>query len=146
MKPSNRYRVLVLATMILGCTLLSKAAFVNQVTEAPAGFDNQTNGAITPAEFERAREIFTELEDPKDGLGPVFNNTSCVGCHFSAGAIGGSSQVTVLRAGHYENSNGHWLHFRRDQNEYQRRYLSGGNFVPATVQLADGSLIEERSL
>jgi len=142
----DKFRFIVLGAAILSGTLLSKAALVATVTEAPAGFDNQTNGAITPAEFERFKGIFTEVEDAADGLGPVFNNTSCVGCHFSGGAIGGSSQVTVLRAGHYETSNGHWMRFRRDQNEYQRRYLPGGSFVPATIQLADGSVIEERSL
>jgi CxxC motif-containing protein (DUF1111 family) len=120
--------------------------------EAPTGLDNQTNGAIDQAAFEGALGTFSEVEGLDDGLGPVFNNTSCVGCHFSGGAVGGSSQVTVLRAGHYEGGPGGPSLGRRDQNEQLRGSNSssgpniGGTFVPSTVQLADGSSIVERSL
>lgn len=114
--------------------------------EAPTGLDNQTNGAIADqAAFDAALDAFSEVEDIEDGLGPVFNNTSCVGCHLSGGAVGGSSQITVLRAGHYENTRGRQMRGRRDQNE-RRRFAFGRTFVPATVTLADGSQIEERSL
>jgi CxxC motif-containing protein (DUF1111 family) len=118
----------------------------NPPEEAPAGLDNQTNGAIADqAAFDEALDTFSEVEDIENGLGPTFNNTSCVGCHLSGGAVGGSSQITVLRAGHYETTRGRRMRGRRDQNE-QQRFVSGGVFVPATVTLADGSQIEERSL
>jgi CxxC motif-containing protein (DUF1111 family) len=118
--------------------------------EAATRFDNQSNGATfveQPSfDFADGLERFSEVEELEDGLGPVFNNTSCVGCHLSGGAVGGSSQVTVLRAGQYETVRGRRMRGRRDQNEQRRGIAFGGTFVPATVQLADGSLIEERSL
>ena len=42
---------------------------------------------------------FTNVEKPETGLGPIFNNVSCVACH-SAPAVGGSSVQTVTRFGH----------------------------------------------
>src|SRR5262249_40378121 len=50
-------------------------------TEAPAGFDNLTNGHINQADFDTFRTTFEEVETIADGLGPTFNNTSCAGCH-----------------------------------------------------------------
>ena len=56
---------------------------------------------ITPREFELFRlglEDFTEVENPDEGLGPVFNGRSCAECH-SIPRIGGSSTITEVRAG-----------------------------------------------
>ena len=67
--------------------------------EAPAGFDNQTNGLVDQSTFDAARQAFEEKEEIATGLGPVYNAQSCSDCHQSpvSGAI---SQVTELRAGH----------------------------------------------
>lgn len=51
--------------------------------------------------FDRAREVFQEVEDVPGGLGPRFNLNSCVGCHAHP-AVGGSTpavnpQVTVAK-------------------------------------------------
>jgi CxxC motif-containing protein (DUF1111 family) len=91
----------------------------NAVTEAPTGFDNLTNGFSTQADFDAARDTFEEVDDAAAGLGPVFNNTSCVSCHQTPVA-GAGSQITELRAGHF----------------------NGTNFVDA----AGGSLINDRAL
>ncbi len=56
---------------------------------------------ITALEFELFRlglEDFTEVENPDEGLGPVFNGRSCAECH-SIPRIGGSSTITEVRAG-----------------------------------------------
>ena len=56
---------------------------------------------ITGAEAQRFRtglEAFTDVLEPELGLGPVFNGTSCAGCH-SIPAVGGSGTLTVVRAG-----------------------------------------------
>jgi CxxC motif-containing protein (DUF1111 family) len=66
--------------------------------EAPAGFDDQTNGFEDQAAFAADRETFSEVEENEDGLGPVYNATSCVGCHRNPIA-GGSSQIVEIRAG-----------------------------------------------
>jgi CxxC motif-containing protein (DUF1111 family) len=62
-------------------------------TPAPAAFDNKTNG-FTPQEvFDKDKDAFDETEEvfPKPevegGLGPVYNATSCVGCHQNAGFV-----------------------------------------------------------
>src|SRR5690242_561691 len=56
---------------------------VNAVTEAPTGFDGLSNGNCTQAEFRATGGTFSEVEAFEDGLGPVFNNTSCISCHES---------------------------------------------------------------
>jgi CxxC motif-containing protein (DUF1111 family) len=56
---------------------------------------------LTPAQLSRfaaGRDDFEEEEDVADGLGPVFNGTSCGGCH-SAPAVGGGSTITETRFG-----------------------------------------------
>ena len=60
---------------------------------------------LTPdqqAAFEAGREEFESEESPADGLGPVFNNVSCVACH-SGPATGGASAITETRFGRFAN-------------------------------------------
>src|SRR5215831_3690802 len=123
----GRYIFAALGTAVLAWAMIPSAAQSPQATatEVPTGFDNQTNGAIDQATFNTAMANFQEVEGLADGLGPTFNNTSCVGCHLSGGAVGGSSQVTVLRAGHYQQGSGpsasaQFVSGRRDQNEQNR--------------------------
>ena len=89
-------------------------------TEAPAGFDNQTNGFLTQVDYDAARATFEERDEIADGLGPVYNAQSCAECHQNP-VTGGVSQVSELRAGHRDFS---------------------GNFVDAP----GGSLINERAI
>ena len=56
---------------------------------------------LTPFEFELFRlglDDFLEVEEPEDGLGPVFNGRSCAECH-SIPAVGGSGTILELLAG-----------------------------------------------
>ncbi|HZJ54915.1 MAG TPA: di-heme oxidoredictase family protein [Myxococcaceae bacterium] len=50
------------------------------------------------ARFASGKEEFEEEETPEDGLGPVFNDTSCARCH-SDPAVGGSSALVETRFG-----------------------------------------------
>jgi CxxC motif-containing protein (DUF1111 family) len=68
-------------------------------SEAPAGFDNQTNGMITQTEFDTAKIAFEERDTIAKGLGPVYNAQSCAECHQNP-ITGAISQVSELRAGH----------------------------------------------
>ena len=68
--------------------------------EAPTGFNNSTNGFEGQDVFDNDREKFEEVEAISDGLGPVYNATSCVSCHQNP-VSGSSSQVPELRAGHH---------------------------------------------
>jgi CxxC motif-containing protein (DUF1111 family) len=88
--------------------------------EAPAGFDNLTNGFLSQAAFDAARDTFEERDTIADGLGPVYNAQSCAECHQNP-ITGAVSQISELRAGHRDGF---------------------GNFVDAP----GGSLINDRAI
>lgn len=50
------------------------------------------------AAFNAGRAEFLNVETAASGLGPIFNDVSCVACH-DAGGIGGASRRTVTRFG-----------------------------------------------
>jgi hypothetical protein len=50
------------------------------------------------AAFGVGLEDFQEVDTPESGLGPIFNNVSCVACH-SVPAVGGSSVILETRFG-----------------------------------------------
>ena len=103
MKPLRLF--LVLFSLVAFSQLLFTSRQVGHASaafaEAPAGFDSQSNGMLEQTDFEKARDVFEEQEDQDEGLGPLFNASSCGECHATPVA-GGSSQVTELRAGHYD--------------------------------------------
>jgi len=88
-------------------TMLKPAQSQSGATEAPAGFDNLTNGHISQADFDAFRDSFEETETIADGLGPTFNDTSCANCH-KVPVTGGSSRVFETRAGHLD-TNGNFV-------------------------------------
>ena len=84
-----------------------------EITEAPTGFDNLTNGfdrqgppfeqinedTVVPLRsFNDNRFIFEEVETNADGLGPTYNAQSCRECHQNV-VTGGASQVAEHRTG-----------------------------------------------
>jgi CxxC motif-containing protein (DUF1111 family) len=92
------------------------------VTDAPTGFDGRSNGfaeeycanqhtlknspyspeiPYAQCNFAEAVDQFAEIEDLDDGIGPVFNATSCGGCH-AVPVLGGSTQITEKRAGIFD--------------------------------------------
>jgi len=103
------------------------------VTEAPAGFDNLTNGFATQAQFDAAKDTFDEIEQISDGLGPVYNAQSCRECHQSP-VSGAGSQVGEFRAGHFDGTNfidhpgGSLINDRAIDPKIQER-IAGGNEV-----------------
>ncbi len=85
--------------------------------EAPAAFDNQTNGfniqgpafetldedTVVPLRsFNDNRFIFEEVETIADGLGPTYNAQSCRECHQNV-VTGGASQIAEHRTGRIVN-------------------------------------------
>ncbi len=86
------------------------SAFVGpQAGEAPAGFDNKSNGVVDDATHQADQAKFEEVEGVADGLGPLYNAQSCRECHQNP-TTGGASQVSELRVGHlvggrFENPN-----------------------------------------
>jgi CxxC motif-containing protein (DUF1111 family) len=89
-------------------------------TEAPAGFTTPpltqrpqpatlSNGLPEPAgdTFVVDQEQFERAHDPTNGLGPVFNASSCASCHQN-NVTGAASQITELRVGH-PDANGNFV-------------------------------------
>ena len=70
-----------------------------QFLDAPTGFDNKTNGIVDDGTHQADQMKFDEVEQPSDGLGPLYNAQSCHECHQSP-VSGAASQVTELRVGH----------------------------------------------
>lgn len=87
--------------------------------EAPAAFDGATNGLVDAATHQADTEVFDEVEDISDGLGPLYNAQSCRECHQNPQS-GGISQVTELRVGHLDRK---------------------GRFVNPSVPIADGAAV-----
>src|SRR6266404_69238 len=67
--------------------------------EAPTGFDNRSNGAGNDSIHQADQEVFDEVEEIADGLGPLYNAQACRECHQNP-TSGGASQITELRVGH----------------------------------------------
>jgi CxxC motif-containing protein (DUF1111 family) len=140
-------RTFFIATVVLTVTLLAIGMHLGaqSESEAPAGFDGQTNGTASQSAMDTAAVIFTEIETPEKGLGPIYNATSCVECHQNM-AVGGGAQTTVLRAGHVsrgEHSRDNYLHDLRRRNDTNG---SSGTFTAATAFLTNGETIPDRSL
>lgn len=123
-------------------TLMAIAVMViaqQTATEAPAGFDtpalgqNQGSQSVSNGIPEAPGDTFaldqTRFERRNgidDGLGPVFNASSCADCHLNP-VTGGPSQTTEIRAGHLDPTT--------------------GAFVAATVPINDGAnTIPKRSI
>jgi CxxC motif-containing protein (DUF1111 family) len=113
--------IVTMAIMLVMLPTLQKPAqSQGGATEAPAGFDNLTNGHISQADFDTFRATFEEQEEIDEGLGPTFNNTACVNCH-NVPITGGSSRQFETRAGHLDAT---------------------GNFV----EHPGGSLVQDRAI
>jgi len=109
------------------------AAFSDTPAEAPTGFDDLTNGFTPQTQFDADRGVFEEREGIADGLGPVYNAQSCAECHQNP-VTGAISQVTEVRAGHFDGVNfvdhpgGSLINDRAIDASIQERVL-GGNEV-----------------
>lgn len=87
------------SALIISLVLTPTVTSQGGPTEAPALFDNLTNGFTDQATFDADRAAFEEREEKEDGLGPIFNAQACVECHQNR-VTGGVSQIMELRAGH----------------------------------------------
>ena len=120
--------------------------FSQGITEAPAGFDDATNGFVDQLTFDAARDVFAEQEFIADGLGPVYNAQSCGECHQNP-ITGGISQIAEQRAGRYaggvftDHLGGSLIHSRATDASIQEQILDGANvqsFRTSLNTLGDG--------
>jgi CxxC motif-containing protein (DUF1111 family) len=118
---------------LMAAGLVLPAALTQAPVEAPTGYDNLTNGFTTQAQFDLDRATFEELEGIDEGLGPVYNAQGCAECHQNP-VTGAISQITELRAGHFNGFNfvdhvgGSLINDRAIDASIQERVL-GGNEV-----------------
>jgi CxxC motif-containing protein (DUF1111 family) len=91
--------------VVLILVLAAPMVYAVTATEAPAGFDNLTNGFETQTQFDLDRANFDDREQIADGLGPVYNAQACAECHQNP-VSGATSQVTELRAGTIDSFSG----------------------------------------
>src|SRR5215831_13063068 len=100
--------IVMMSIMLVMLPILQKPAQSQSgAPEAPAGFDNLTNGHISQGDFDASRATFEEEEEVAEGLGPTFNNTACGNCH-NVPVTGGSSRIFETRAG-YLDANGNFV-------------------------------------
>jgi CxxC motif-containing protein (DUF1111 family) len=118
---------------VLGIRAADTSAVENQsATEAPTGFDGQTNGFVLQDQFDADKATFEERELISDGLGPVYNAQSCAECHQNP-VTGAISQVTEVRAGHFDGANfiehpgGSLIHSRAINASLQERVLDAND-------------------
>lgn len=144
MKVFKVFVVVFFAVLILPVMFTKPAHGDN--SEAPTGFDNQTNGFLTQSDFNAAKDVFEERDDISKGLGPVYNAQSCAECHQSP-VTGAISQITELRAGHFDGTNfidhpgGSLINDRATDASIQERVLAGNEvrtFRTSLNLLGDG--------
>src|SRR5437667_12234294 len=71
----------------------------SSAAEAPTGFDNRSNGTVDDSTHQADQDVFDEVEELADGLGPLYNAQACRECHQNP-TSGAASQITELRVGH----------------------------------------------
>ncbi len=94
-------RMLAVVAVALSLVPLSPAVGVAQ---SPLAFGDPLPGLTADelARFEAGKESFEEVEAVADGIGPVFNDVSCVACH-NGSATGGGSSILSGRFGTITN-------------------------------------------
>ena len=116
--PPQRKLILSLCASA-GCALvLTTFAGIAQQSfpDALAGFNTPSfdsahsisNGLEEPPggdTFALDQQVFEKNHSVEDGLGPVYNGTSCVTCHQNQ-STGGASQMTEIRVGHIDPTTG----------------------------------------
>jgi Tol biopolymer transport system component/CxxC motif-containing protein (DUF1111 family) len=106
MKVLKLFALALFASVLVASLILSPAVSGRQgATEAPAAFDNQTNGFEPQGDpntlntFLGDKAVFEKRDTNETGLGPVYNAQSCAECHQNR-VTGGVSQILEIRAGH----------------------------------------------
>ncbi|HKC54756.1 MAG TPA: di-heme oxidoredictase family protein [Vicinamibacterales bacterium] len=129
----KRLSILTIAAwlVVAGWAVVPRSVSTATLNDAQTGFSDLTNGVLTQAEFDAARDVFNEQESIAKGLGPVYNAQSCGECHQNP-VSGGVSQVTEVRAGHVspfgrfiDHPGGSLIHSRAIDATAQEHVLPG---------------------
>src|SRR5262247_2194868 len=149
-------KLIVVVLFVLGISsplFMNNSVYSQSAPEAPTGFDNLTNGSVTQAQMDADRAIFEEREEIDEGLGPLYNATACSDCHQNP-VTGAISQITELRAGHFNGVNfvdhpgGSLINDRAIDANIQERVLGGNEvrtFRTSLNVLGDGFVDDNNS-
>src|SRR5690349_15561233 len=106
---SRRTVVAAACALLAACSAQPPADEAQQLTDVSRGTElvGTAFGAPLPGLgaheldlFDQGKHAFMEAEDAAEGLGPVFNEASCVACHVGGGgAVGGSNGRLETRFG-----------------------------------------------
>ena len=119
-----------------------------QVPDPAAGEALAGLTAAQRADFAAGLADFNEVEDVRDGLGPVFNERSCAECH-NVPAAGGGSRRTVTRFS--SRTNGVFDALASLGGSLRQDHAIGGrdgslhNFRPEIVPAAANIVVQRRS-
>jgi Tol biopolymer transport system component len=149
MKHVKIFALLLFAALLALPMAMTGTVEGQSATEAPTGFDNQTNGFTNQTTFDADKRAFQERDEilpdanQGGGLGPVYNAQACAECHQNP-VTGGISQITEMRAGHLDSA-GHFvdapggslIHTRAIDPQIQERVPDGPRIVfGANAQIA----------
>jgi CxxC motif-containing protein (DUF1111 family) len=137
---STGRRRLLTDGLVVVCVLAAPVMYAIAATEAPAGFDNLTNGFESQTQMDLDRVKFDEVEQIADGLGPVYNAQACRECHQNP-VSGSSSQILEMRAGSSsggvftDHIGGSLIHSRAIDPAIQVRVLGTDNIITSRASL-----------
>jgi len=95
---NTKFNLTLVAFVMLGAIGWKASANVQHFFGDP--LSGLTTNQLT--QFDDGKDEFSDEEGVADGLGPVFNGTSCAECH-SSPAVGGDSDITEIRFGTITN-------------------------------------------
>jgi len=105
----------------LALAVVAAAQLCAQTPQPKAGRPLNGLTAAESARWQAGRQDFTRVMTVQDGLGPIFNQTSCASCHNNP--VGGPGSITVTRFGYTDGK---------------------GNFDPLTA--LGGSLLQQAGI
>jgi len=91
---------LVASVCLLGCSGPPEAE--SDVARASQALLGDPVGGVDPDLLTEAKAAFQNVESINDGVGPIFNERSCGGCHAN-GALGGAGENIERRFGRFVN-------------------------------------------
>ncbi|HEX4386224.1 MAG TPA: di-heme oxidoredictase family protein [Myxococcales bacterium] len=96
-------KIVCVSLLVFACASSSHSeGAASNAPDAGEPFRNLTTDQL--AAFNDGKGDFTSVETPETGLGPIFNEASCVACHLGPGsAVGGSNDRLVTRFGKTAN-------------------------------------------
>lgn len=100
-KINRRFGVQLASVLVLGgCAFLAVAPGAQAYTPQPLGSSLPFLSPAQKAEFTAGQAMYEHDFSLSEGLGPVYNETSCIACHGTVGGIAGGGDTLGLESEH----------------------------------------------